>query len=181
MTWKGERQRHGMSKRGILTAKGEYEDQGGTHYEPDEVKFERRQNMFEEKYLDLFEKGKVKDAVDLYISSLREAESMHGPFEDFEKHLEFGEVIRDLAKSYEYSRGKTFDWAPSPNNMPMLPWVKPTINTFDGKAYYIGTEIENKYGKWDDSWYSGAGEFVTHHGKLHHVYVVSKYRAGIVD
>jgi len=51
---------------------------------------------------------------------------------------------------------------------------KPYIDTFMGKAYYHKTCIENKYGNWDDHWYTGAGEFVIHEGKKHHVYIVKR-------
>ena len=48
--------------------------------------------------------------------------------------------------------------------------VKKTINTMFGKAKYIGTEIEDKYGRWDDSYLMKEGYFVIHKGKHHHVY-----------
>jgi len=185
MTWKGERQRHQMSAKGVLTAKGtEYEDSGGSHYESDEVKFERRHSLMHEKVMDLFEDGKIQDAIKLNIIIIKEAESMYGPFSDDDgdnivvDEIPYNEWIVDLANEYKWKRGNKLGRAPK-GNMPILPWVKPTINTFDGKAYYIGTEVENKYGKWDDHWYSGAGEFVTHHGKLHHVYVTNKWKAGL--
>ena len=49
---------------------------------------------------------------------------------------------------------------------------KPYIDTFKGKAKFVKTEIEDKYGRWDDHWKTTSGEFVIHEGKKHHVYKV---------
>ena len=47
---------------------------------------------------------------------------------------------------------------------------KPYIDTIRGKAYFVKTCVEDKYGRWDDHWSTMAGEFVIHEGKKHHVY-----------
>jgi len=52
--------------------------------------------------------------------------------------------------------------------------VKPYINTIRGRAYYIHTEVEDNYGRWDDHWSTVGGEFVIHEGKKHHVYSIWK-------
>ena len=50
--------------------------------------------------------------------------------------------------------------------------AKPYIDTIRGKAYFVKTCTEDKYGNWDDHWSTIAGEFVIHEGKKHHVYIV---------
>jgi len=50
--------------------------------------------------------------------------------------------------------------------------IKPYIETASGRAYYLKTEVENAYGRWNDSYYTGAGEYVLHEGKNHHVYKI---------
>jgi len=50
--------------------------------------------------------------------------------------------------------------------------VKPYIDTIRGKAYFIKTITEDKYGDWDDHWATIRGEFVIHEGKKHHVYKI---------
>lgn len=47
--------------------------------------------------------------------------------------------------------------------------VPRTIETISGTKYYIGTEIEDKYGRWDDGYYTPAF-YVIHKGGWHHVY-----------
>jgi hypothetical protein len=49
---------------------------------------------------------------------------------------------------------------------------KEYIETAAGRAYYLKTEVENEYGRWNDSYYTGAGEYVIHEGRLHHVYKI---------
>jgi len=50
---------------------------------------------------------------------------------------------------------------------------KPYIDTIRGRAYFLKTCTENKYGNWDDHWATIRGEFVIHEGKKHHVYTTS--------
>lgn len=50
--------------------------------------------------------------------------------------------------------------------------VRKYINTAQGRAYYLYTEVENKYGKWNDNHYARDGEYVIHEGKRHHVYSI---------
>ena len=50
--------------------------------------------------------------------------------------------------------------------------VKPYIHTIQGKASYSHTEVEDKYGNWNDSWATIRGEYVIHEGKNHHVYTI---------
>ena len=49
---------------------------------------------------------------------------------------------------------------------------KPYIDTFRGKAYFVKTITEDKYGNWDDHWETIRGEFVIHEGNKHHVYKI---------
>jgi len=51
---------------------------------------------------------------------------------------------------------------------------KKYIDTARGRAYFLKTITEDKYGRWDDHWSTLAGEFVIHEGKKHHVYVIQK-------
>jgi len=46
------------------------------------------------------------------------------------------------------------------------------IDTIRGRAYFVKTCTEDKYGNWDDHWSTIAGEFVIHEGKNHHVYKI---------
>ncbi len=55
-----------------------------------------------------------------------------------------------------------------------LPGVKPEIGTVAGTAKYIGTETEDKNGKWNDSYATKDGYWVIHSGEQHHVYKVSE-------
>ena len=55
---------------------------------------------------------------------------------------------------------------------------KKSIDTFKGKAYFLKTCTENKYGNWDQHWSMSAGEFVIHEGKKHHVYIAGKKPKG---
>ena len=50
--------------------------------------------------------------------------------------------------------------------------VKPTIGMAGGTAYYVHTEIEDKYGRWNTSWRTRDGYWVIHRGKYHDVYKV---------
>jgi len=52
--------------------------------------------------------------------------------------------------------------------------VKPYIDTMDGRAQYMKTEVENAYGNWNDNYYISRGEYVIHEGQKHHVYVVKR-------
>lgn len=62
-----------------------------------------------------------------------------------------------------------------------LKGVKKQINTADGVADYQGTEIENEYGKWNDSYQTKHGEWVIHEGKKHHIYYSHPNRAPADD
>ena len=46
------------------------------------------------------------------------------------------------------------------------------INTIMGPASYLHTEVEDKYGRWNQSWATIRGEFVIHRGDEHDVYIV---------
>jgi hypothetical protein len=50
--------------------------------------------------------------------------------------------------------------------------VAPMIDTVAGKALFIKTEIEDKYGRWNDDYWTREGYYVIHRGKKHHVYKV---------
>ena len=56
--------------------------------------------------------------------------------------------------------------------------VKNVIQTVQGKALYIGTEIEDANGKWDDNYPISKGYYVVHEGKNHHIYKVIKEKYG---
>lgn len=49
----------------------------------------------------------------------------------------------------------------------------PSIDTVAGKAFYVRTEIEDKQGRWNDSYQTREGYYVIHEGKKHHVYKIS--------
>jgi hypothetical protein len=53
-----------------------------------------------------------------------------------------------------------------------MPAPKEDISTAAGKAEYYSTEVEDKNEKWDDSYATRDGFWVTHHGKYHHVYKI---------
>jgi len=59
-----------------------------------------------------------------------------------------------------------------------LPNVKDKIGTAAGEARYIGTEVENEHGKWDDSYTTKDGYWVIHEGKEHHIYEVKGGKCG---
>lgn len=48
--------------------------------------------------------------------------------------------------------------------------VKPTITFFGETCDYIGTEVEDKYGRFEDSYQSREGFHLIHEGPHHHVY-----------
>ncbi len=54
--------------------------------------------------------------------------------------------------------------------------MKQYINTAQGRAYYVTTEVENEYGSWNDSYETVAGYWVIHEGNKHHVYKTNKNR-----
>jgi hypothetical protein len=64
------------------------------------------------------------------------------------------------------------------SNLSMLLGVPTSIQTMNGTGYYIGTEIENNQGEWDQDYYISQGEWVIHDGKYHHVYINNKVLAG---
>ena len=49
--------------------------------------------------------------------------------------------------------------------------AKPTINVIGGKARYIGTEIEDENGNWNDDYNVKDGYYVIHQGNKHHIYL----------
>ena len=53
-----------------------------------------------------------------------------------------------------------------------LDGVKKSINTASGKAKYIGTETEDKYGRWNDRYSTRDGFWVIHDGDHHHIYKI---------
>ena len=55
-----------------------------------------------------------------------------------------------------------------------LPGTKPTIKTAAGEGKYIGTEVEDEKGKWNDNYAINDGFWVIHQGDKHHVYEVKK-------
>jgi hypothetical protein len=57
-------------------------------------------------------------------------------------------------------------------NMTKLDNVQQTISTMDGDAKYVGTETEDAYGRWNDSYKIRDGYYVIHQGTQHHVYKV---------
>jgi hypothetical protein len=48
--------------------------------------------------------------------------------------------------------------------------AEPSIYTVNGKADYVGTEVEDENNRWDDSYLIKNGYWVIHDGKKHHVY-----------
>lgn len=48
--------------------------------------------------------------------------------------------------------------------------VRKTINTAQGTAYYLHTEVEGPRGGWDDHWKTTSGYWVIHRDNEHHVY-----------
>lgn len=52
------------------------------------------------------------------------------------------------------------------------------IDTIDGVATYLHTELENQYGNWNDNYYISNGYFLIHEGVNHHVYKAEKKRRG---
>jgi len=53
-------------------------------------------------------------------------------------------------------------------------FVPEKIKTIDGTAHYIGTEIENKQGRWNQSYATRNGYWVIHDGDYHHIYKVTR-------
>lgn len=49
---------------------------------------------------------------------------------------------------------------------------KKSIRTVKGKAIFVKTEVEDKFGRWNDKYRTKDGYFVIHKGKKHHVYMV---------
>lgn len=49
---------------------------------------------------------------------------------------------------------------------------KEFIETAQGRAYFYITEVEDQYGRWNDTYYTTAGEYVIHDGIYHHVYKI---------
>ena len=47
-----------------------------------------------------------------------------------------------------------------------------SINTVQGKAFYVRTEVEDKEERWNDSYSTQDGYYVIHEGKEHHIYQV---------
>ncbi len=47
-----------------------------------------------------------------------------------------------------------------------------TINTISGEAEYVGTEFENRFGRWNDNYTTAAGYYLIHEKDRHHVYKV---------
>lgn len=50
--------------------------------------------------------------------------------------------------------------------------VRPTIGTVAGEARYIGTELEDENGRWNDHYETVMGYWVIHRYKAHHVYKI---------
>jgi len=50
--------------------------------------------------------------------------------------------------------------------------VPHTIDTVAGVATYVKTEVEDRYGRWNDDYWTRDGYYVIHEGKRHHVYKV---------
>lgn len=49
-----------------------------------------------------------------------------------------------------------------------------TISTISGEAEYIGTEFEDKCGRWNDNYATTDGFYVIHENDRHHIYKVKK-------
>ena len=50
--------------------------------------------------------------------------------------------------------------------------MKQSINTVQGRAEYVRTELEDKDERWNDSYRTKDGYFIIHEGSEHHVYKV---------
>jgi len=55
--------------------------------------------------------------------------------------------------------------------------VKKFIRTAQGKAKFVKTEKEDKYGRWNDNYAVRDGFFVIHNGNKHHVYKLVEDKA----
>lgn len=49
---------------------------------------------------------------------------------------------------------------------------QPTIHVAGAVAKYVTTEVEDKYGRWNQNYYTRDGYWVLHEGIKHHVYKV---------
>jgi len=184
MVWNGERQRHSMAKRKILTAKGlgkEYEDAGGTYYESDETRLDRRWKILEEKANDYFMKGDFEKYVKIIKFTFEEQCDWYDvPNNEKESFSTFRDVLRAKALSYMDENN-----IPSAKytyrNLIKLPTIQPTISTLNGTGYYAGTEIESDNGKWNNIYENTFGEYVIHDGNLHHLYLNNKTNAGVIQ
>jgi hypothetical protein len=76
-----------------------------------------------------------------------------------------------LPISMVYMRGKVGSINPT-----RPPKRKPpeSIDTVAGKAFFIKTATEDKYGRWDDDYWTKDGYWVIHRGKQHDIYKVKK-------
>jgi hypothetical protein len=52
---------------------------------------------------------------------------------------------------------------------------KTSIKTVKGKATFVKTEVEDKFGRWNDKYRTKDGYYVIHEGKKHHVYYLKPY------
>jgi predicted transcriptional regulator len=86
--------------------------------------------------------------------------------------------IKTVEQTAEYKQ-RAFKRVPKGaySNLPMLLGVPTTIQTMDGMAHYVGTEIEHN-GRWNQSYVVSAGEYVIHDGTNHHIYIINTNRAG---
>jgi hypothetical protein len=50
--------------------------------------------------------------------------------------------------------------------------VKKSIRTVRGLASYVGTEVEDKFGRWNQDYFTRDGFWLIHEGKKHHIYQV---------
>lgn len=64
---------------------------------------------------------------------------------------------------YQHIRART-------GNLPTNKRRKKTIETSQGTAYYLHTEVEGPRGTWDDHWKTTDGYWVIHRGNEHDVY-----------
>jgi hypothetical protein len=55
-----------------------------------------------------------------------------------------------------------------------MPSPRRTINTIQGVAEFVKTEVEDAFGRFDDSHSTRDGFYLLHEGKKHHVYKVRK-------
>jgi len=51
--------------------------------------------------------------------------------------------------------------------------MKEKINTIDGEASFVRTEVEDQFGNWNDNYWTRDGFYVIHEGNKHHVYKVN--------